>query len=82
MDKFQGSENALGQIITYIYTWIALVLFFLVGFIILIVKYFQDKKINKAENNDKKSMGLRICIYLILGVLLFILSPLILGAFL
>ena len=82
MGKFQGLGELFGQIILYIYLWIAVVIILLVIFISLIVKYMHNKKINGVEHDEKKGMILRICIYLVLGVLIFILSPLILGAFL
>ena len=82
MGKFQGLGELFGQIIVYIYLWIAVVILFLVIFISLITKYLHDKKINKVENDDKKRIIMRICIYLVLGFLIFILSPLILSPFL
>ena len=82
MGKFQGLGELFGQIIVYIYLWIAVVILFLVIFISLITKYLHDKKINKVENDDKKRIIMRICIYLVLGLLIFILSPLILSPFL
>ena len=82
MVKFQGLGELFGQIIVYIYLWIAVVILFLVIFISLITKYLHDKKINKVENDDKKRIIMRICIYLVLGLLIFILSPLILSPFL
>ena len=82
MGKFQGLGELFGQIIVYIYLWGAVVIIFLIIFISLITKYFHDKKINKVENNDKNRIILRICIYLVLGLLIFILSPLILSPFL
>ena len=82
MGKFQGLGELFGQIIVYIYLWIAVVILFLVIFISLITKYIHDKKINKVENDDKKRIIMRICIYLVLGLLIFILSPLILSPFL
>ena len=82
MGKFQGLGELFGQIIVYIYLWIAVVILFLIIFISLITKYLHDKKINKVENDDKKRIIMRICIYLVLGFLIFILSPLILSPFL
>ena len=82
MGKFQGLGELFGQIIVYIYLWIAVVILFLVIFISLITKYLHDKKNNKVENDDKKRIIMRICIYLVLGLLIFILSPLILSPFL
>ena len=82
MGKFQGLGELFGQIIVYIYLWIAVVILFFVIFISLITKYLHDKKINKVENDDKKRIIMRICIYLVLGFLIFILSPLILSPFL
>ena len=82
MGKFQGLGELFGQIIVYLYLWIAVVILFLVIFISLITKYLHDKKINKVENDDKKRIIMRICIYLVLGLLIFILSPLILSPFL
>ena len=82
MGKFQGLGELFGQIIVYIYIWIAIVIIFLIIFISLITKYIHDKKINKVENDDKKRIIMRICIYLVLGLLIFILSPLILSPFL
>ena len=82
MGKFQGLGELFGQIIVYLYLWIAVVILFLVIFISLITKYLHDKKINKVENDDKKRIIMRICIYLVLGFLIFILSPLILSPFL
>ena len=82
MGKFQGLGELFGQIIVYIYLWIAVVILFLVILISLITKYLHDKKNNKVENDDKKRIIMRICIYLVLGFLIFILSPLILSPFL
>ena len=71
----------IGQIIFYIFIWIALSVVFLVIFISLIAKYFYDVKNNKIQGDDIKNTLLRICIYLVLGVLLLILLPVIFGAF-
>ena len=71
----------IGQIIFYIFIWIALLVVFLVIFISLIAKYFYDVKNNKIQDDDIKRTLLRICIYLVLGVLLLILLPVIFGAF-
>ncbi len=71
----------IGQIIFYIFIWIALLVVFLVIFISLIAKYFYDVKNNKIQGDDIKRTLLRICIYLVLGVLLLILLPVIFGAF-
>ena len=71
----------IGQIIFYIFIWIALLVVFLVIFISLIAKYFYDVKNNKIQSDDIKNTLLRICIYLVLGVLLLILLPVIFGAF-
>ncbi len=71
----------IGQIIFYIFIWIALSVVFLVIFISLIAKYFYDVKNNKIQGDDIKRTLLRICIYLVLGVLLLILLPVIFGAF-
>ena len=82
MGMYQALGEIFGQIIVYIYLWIAVVIIFLVIFISLIAKYLHDKKINKVENDDKKRIIMRICIYLVLGFLIFLLSPLILIPFL
>ena len=71
----------IGQIIFYIFIWIALLVVFLVIFISLIAKYFYDVKNNKIQGDGIKNTLLRICIYLVLGVLLLILLPVIFGAF-
>ena len=71
----------IGQIVFYIFIWIALLVVFLVIFISLIAKYFYDVKNNKIQGDDIKRTLLRICIYLVLGVLLLILLPVIFGAF-
>lgn len=71
----------IGQIIFYIFIWIALSVVFLVIFISLIAKYFYDVKNNKIQGDDIKRTLLRIFIYLVLGVLLLILLPVIFGAF-
>ena len=82
MDKFQGLGAVLGQVIIYIYLWVAVVIFFLIVLVWLIAKYIHEKKNNKVENNDRRKIILRICLYLVLGVLIFVLSPLILWIFL
>ncbi len=71
----------IGQIVLYIFIWFALLIIFLIVFISLIVKYFYDVKNNKIQGDDIKNTLLRICIYLVLGVLLLILMPVIFGTF-
>ena len=82
MDKTQGFGDLIGQIMIFLYVWFAIVIVLIVIIVLLLVKYFHDKKTNKTENNDRKNVALRICIYVFLALLLFVLSPLILGAFL
>ena len=65
----------------YFYIWISVVIVLLVIVILLIAKYIYNKKTNKAGGNDRKNLILRICLYVVLGVLLFVLSPLIFSAF-
>ena len=76
MKELQPLGALLGQISLYVSIWIALVIILSVIIFLLVVKYIHDKKNNMAENNDKKEMILRICIYLVLGVLVFLLFPL------
>ena len=77
MDKFQGLGGLFGRLIIYIYIWIAVAIVILAVFIALLAKYFSKKKTGKVENDDRKKLILRICMYVVLGLLIFVLSPLI-----
>ena len=82
MGIFQGLGEIFGQMIIYIYIWIAVVIIITVVLLALISKYKQYKKNDKTEADDRNRMIFRICIYLVLGILIFAFSPLILGLFL
>ena len=56
MDKFQGMGKTFGQIIEYIYIWIAVVLIFVVIFILQITKYIHDKRITRTEKMKKTGL--------------------------
>ena len=82
MENSQGLGGLIGQIAIYLSIWIAVVVVLLIVIVLLLAKYFRYKKTNATDNNDRRNITLRICLYIVLGLLLFVLSPLILSAFL
>ena len=82
MENFGVIFSMFVQIVLYMYIWIAVAIVILGVLIALIVKYIHDKKNNEIENKNKRNVIMRIIIYMVLGLLLFVLSPFIISIFL
>ncbi len=82
-DKWGKFGKVFGDVSEYMYIYI-IVLFAIVALITaLIVSYvMRSKKQNSESSEQKRSVIGRIIIYVLAGVLLLVLSPLILGIFL
>ena len=82
-EKWQLFGKTLGDLAASVYIYLGILLAAIVLIVILIVHYSQKRKAQPENTaNSKRNVALRILIMILIGGLVFLISPIILSFFL